>query len=538
MSNPTAKGCHNCRRRRLRCDRSVPTCLKCSANGDECLGYGTLLRWTNVPAVKGKLASQLRSKPPSKQTPLTPSPEPVVKSEAETEEDIISDDQSLVISHIKRAESPASSRPDLESGFTLLPGLLDPLFDQTSSISRCYIRHFSTTVCRDLVSIDQDTHNPFRIMVPLIQQYKYLQAIVVATSAMHLATMRRYHGLPAQQETVDAFAAKGKAIRLLRAAIENATPGNQTTILAAIVFFVNLDLIDSGKGVWETHVKAAETLISSLHRQTRGGQKLNREESSLAPLADVIAADCLTYRILGSTITGHAVEGFGDQHPIDVLSVLQRAQAHSYHCCPPTIMQTILHASQLCAHGSKLETGNDDNSLTLRSMLASLFARAREVDVEGWVHSIQGLSPEDDLNARVSIASAHRAAACLYIALIMPAPDGGEPVSISPIYDELVAQILQNLSNVPIEHVLLKGTVWPTFMAGAQTDNLGWREDCLKRLDAVWTTNTHVCPWGYVRTAMEMLQQIWRSKEADYEGKGRGNWLHQLRNSGGSALIV
>jgi hypothetical protein len=50
------KACHNCRRRRLRCDRSLPSCRKCSTNGEECLGYGTLLRWAEAVAVRGKMA--------------------------------------------------------------------------------------------------------------------------------------------------------------------------------------------------------------------------------------------------------------------------------------------------------------------------------------------------------------------------------------------------------------------------------------------------------------------------------------------------
>jgi hypothetical protein len=53
------RACHNCRRRRLRCDRSFPSCRKCSISGENCLGYGTLLRWANAPAVRGKLVGQL-----------------------------------------------------------------------------------------------------------------------------------------------------------------------------------------------------------------------------------------------------------------------------------------------------------------------------------------------------------------------------------------------------------------------------------------------------------------------------------------------
>jgi hypothetical protein len=47
--------CHNCRRGRLKCDRSIPQCLKCTSRGQSCLGYGVLLRWEKGMASRGKL---------------------------------------------------------------------------------------------------------------------------------------------------------------------------------------------------------------------------------------------------------------------------------------------------------------------------------------------------------------------------------------------------------------------------------------------------------------------------------------------------
>lgn len=57
MSNrglPT-KPCHNCRRQRLRCDRSYPRCNKCVRNGQECMGYGELFLWNKGIASRGKM---------------------------------------------------------------------------------------------------------------------------------------------------------------------------------------------------------------------------------------------------------------------------------------------------------------------------------------------------------------------------------------------------------------------------------------------------------------------------------------------------
>lgn len=55
---PPTKPCHNCRRQRLRCDRSFPRCNKCLLAGKECLGYGQLFRWTGAVASRGKFAGR------------------------------------------------------------------------------------------------------------------------------------------------------------------------------------------------------------------------------------------------------------------------------------------------------------------------------------------------------------------------------------------------------------------------------------------------------------------------------------------------
>jgi hypothetical protein len=49
------KPCHNCRRRQLKCDRSLPACTKCAQTGQECLGYGKLFLWNRGVASQGKM---------------------------------------------------------------------------------------------------------------------------------------------------------------------------------------------------------------------------------------------------------------------------------------------------------------------------------------------------------------------------------------------------------------------------------------------------------------------------------------------------
>ncbi|CRK19165.1 hypothetical protein BN1723_011797, partial [Verticillium longisporum] len=58
LQQAPTKACHNCRRRRLRCDRSYPSCHKCTTAGHECLGYGKLYKWADGVASRGKLAGK------------------------------------------------------------------------------------------------------------------------------------------------------------------------------------------------------------------------------------------------------------------------------------------------------------------------------------------------------------------------------------------------------------------------------------------------------------------------------------------------
>ncbi|KAH8700294.1 hypothetical protein BGW36DRAFT_446821 [Talaromyces proteolyticus] len=51
---PKIKGCHECSRRRIDCDRGQPACQKCVSKGLECSGLGTIYRFHSGPQYKKK----------------------------------------------------------------------------------------------------------------------------------------------------------------------------------------------------------------------------------------------------------------------------------------------------------------------------------------------------------------------------------------------------------------------------------------------------------------------------------------------------
>ncbi|KAL1853240.1 hypothetical protein VTK73DRAFT_9050 [Phialemonium thermophilum] len=514
-STPAYKPCHNCRRRRLRCDRSQPACQKCIKNGERCLGYGTLLRWTHAVASHGKMAGR--------------------SSFGEAEAGAL----------VSSADRPRSG---LELG-AVTPAvsfsLVDPLLQDMSTTARYYVNHFSAAVCKDLVSYDRPDRNPFRFMITLMGRFPYLREIVVAIGAIHLVARRRARDQRVGEELIDAFSARASAIRLLRHALNHIDESNRQAILAAVVFFVNFDLIDSGRGGWKTHLDAAGTLVRTLCPggvDAAGPQRgANSFDLAMAQLGDVVIADCLTYHIFGATLsvmdetTAQVYDG------IDIPAVLGRAEAYTYHGCPPEILRIVAQANRTIPSGRNgWDVGNDGRHQDeTNRAVTSLLAQAVAVDVREWVHSIRGLAPEDDRETRVKLASAHRAAACLYISLIAPSGGADSDDGTREAARALVDEILGHLSSIPENHELFKGSVWPAFLAGGQTDDPAQRLWCLTALKGLWLSSTWISPWGYVQTATKTLQQIWAVRDGlPPAQRARWNWLRELRSSGESALIV
>jgi hypothetical protein len=129
-TEPVKQKCHNCRRQRLRCDRSYPHCNKCLRAGKECLGYGQLFRWTGAVASRGKLAGKTSSadavRQPTKSESSSGRPSPVTRPARDADVD----DWQLVPHGIIADEAPPS--PYI---------LADPLVQDLSQSYRYYLTY-------------------------------------------------------------------------------------------------------------------------------------------------------------------------------------------------------------------------------------------------------------------------------------------------------------------------------------------------------------------------------------------------------------
>jgi hypothetical protein len=134
-------------------------------------------------------------------------------------------------------------------------------------------------------------------------------------------------------------------------------------------------------------------------------------------------------------------------------------------------------------------------------------------DIPAWRTKLQAVSPAPaDHASRSHVASAHRSATCLYILQALPATRSHSPVG----RDELVSDIVSHLSHIDERNPHFKATAWPAFVAGAETQDDNTRQWLMRRLLAAW----EVCPWGYIFTAVDMLQRMWRVQGSEAQGQG------------------
>lgn len=80
----------------------------------------------------------------------------------------------------------------------------------------------------------------------------------------------------------DALVAKHKALRLMHNAVQNIDSVGVDVVLAASLFFVNVELIESGKHGWKAHLEGAGKIMSLL----------GPAEGTVRDLRDYMLSDC------------------------------------------------------------------------------------------------------------------------------------------------------------------------------------------------------------------------------------------------------
>ncbi|KAH7019047.1 fungal-specific transcription factor domain-containing protein [Ilyonectria destructans] len=540
QSGGADKPCHNCRRRRLRCDRTVPQCSKCAARGIECLGYGQLFLWTGAVASRGKLAGQKSSAalyptpgPPPRRRSRQASGSVATPSEAGSEAiadvdaDVVSShgDDAFVVSGDTQLVCPTSPNPleyEYENEASTPWALIDPIFQDMKYSQRQYLGYFSSRLCRDFVAYDIPGHNPFRNLLPLTQAHPLLRQVIIAASAAHMYnrarpwlgpdSLDRGHG--PKQMLVDALVAKQQVLQMMPSALQSINSIDGDVLLASVLFLINVELIESGKQNWKAHLDGAGRIMSLLPVSTVD-----------ASLRNYIISDCFVYYILESTFRPSATDSRSFFDSCQGMEILEKT-ANSYYCCPPELLEIMLTAAKL---SNKISAEAVSPGMVTTAGV-TLFNRAQNIDVIAWAREVSTLPSiyKDPVLSRFRVASGHRLGTCLYILHAIPSLDS---VYSDEMVDMLLEELQQTLISIPDDDPNYKATAWITFVFGASVKTTEMKEWVIDRIKRLMLES----PWGFLYAARDALHKLWALQA---EGRGNRSWVQSLRDLDMDFLVV
>lgn len=189
--------CRLCDRRRVKCDRSLPTCKKCSKKGLVCPGYGLILQWDQGVASRGNLAGMRIPVLPQVKKGRSPAKGPHLAC--------VATDPPNADSVSKLPYQPASTTteenqliPFDSSSHILTPHDEVVLGRSLSSFSssllenqtvRFFLHHYDHTLAANMAWADCED-NPWRsVMMPMAIQSPPLLFSILAFAAKHMSAM-------------------------------------------------------------------------------------------------------------------------------------------------------------------------------------------------------------------------------------------------------------------------------------------------------------------------------------------------------------
>ncbi|KAJ3522935.1 hypothetical protein NM208_g12656 [Fusarium decemcellulare] len=310
---------------------------------------------------------------------------------------------------------------------------------------------------------------------------------------------------------MDALEAKHQVLRMLPSALQSIDSIGGDIVLAAILFLINVELIESGKHNWKAHFDGAGRIMKLL------GPVSDVDES----LRDYIVSDCFIYYILESTFRPTASDSHSYFQSCQALEILGKT-TNSYYCCPPELLEIMLIASRLS------NTKQDDvvSADMVTAAGAALLDRAQNFDVLPWARQVDNIPPteEDPVLSRFRVGTSHRLATCLYILHAIPTVQiwVGEQLA-DTIFDELH----QTLCTIPDDDTNLKATTWVTFCLwrmcqNARDEGMGHHPD--QEIDAGVSLGIPLCGEGCASDAVESPSRGLPNDKlgADAEGSAHG----------------
>ncbi|KAL4757915.1 Zn(II)2Cys6 transcription factor [Aspergillus foveolatus] len=453
------EACWTCRNRTIQCDQSCFPCLKCKKAGLECRDKKPL-RWVQGVAIRGRMRGYMYKETPTNRG-------------------------ALLSAHFR-------PKRDRRGSHQLQLTLQDPRMQNLDPLSRYYIDYYSQRICRLYILHDSDS-NPFRGLLAYALEDVPLLRSIIALAARHLANTgysfdQSYKNdvvVPTSRftdTTLDALRFKTQAITALRKRLTrpHQEPVKTDTMMATILLFIFLELLESGLDGWNVHLKGARALVH-LYQSLRGKTYSNCGSGEIGQeISTFITRQFSLIETLGASLSqsNPLIEDFCSTSYI--LSPGQESIVRSFLGCPEFILRSI----QFFSSQRQLAAESPHNTAHAQDTLAMIEVTGNFNSLE-WASGFkqQHSSPVSPYTAEIEnlymLGEAYKTAALLYGRQVLG------PESATAESNELVLQLLGLIDALKTQDTLFKCLLWPTFFAGLhclERDQQGLVHDCLKRI--------------------------------------------------------
>lgn len=169
---PKVRGCYQCSRRRIDCDRQEPTCGKCASKGITCSGLGLRYRFNDGIAARGRFVG--------KTVPVVDSSKDKNKSTKEKEKKLVEDE--LVVEETQEETSITQVAVQSEALFQIDGGL-----DHIDGKTRFSLQYFSNHIA-NLIAVINLGFNGYRdLVLPQAEIDPLVRKAIVVIVEQHLS---------------------------------------------------------------------------------------------------------------------------------------------------------------------------------------------------------------------------------------------------------------------------------------------------------------------------------------------------------------
>ncbi|OAL24490.1 hypothetical protein AYO20_10648 [Fonsecaea nubica] len=502
------KDCRTCNRRRIRCDRSLPTCKKCALKDLTCPGYGLRIQFGQGVASRGKLTGKtlpvLEPAPPPPQPPPPASYTKDSPKRAAPGEFLDSRDDGLD-SFLLAGNEPITVPPALRDAF-------QPSFDETtlhnpfalnldpSSYTlppylqgrpvRQLVLYYDHVVATVMPWVD-GPENPWRtVMIPLAMRSPSLLLALLALSSGHYST-RSQSPWPGDYD-FGSSRYRDQSLRLLAEDLrtelaEEASVDRHARasgILATILVLCNLEMIRSDSETWSVHWKAARTI-------TQRWTDPNLTATDLDETCRFLVKEAFVYDVFGSSTTFDA----DGQIPGTVLT---EADAHVFTDWLQ-LVQEVTCAERRRHHNASPSQVPPD--LANMRILQDRFDYARNRTLE-FSKSLEFGTPGLNSDFVVLVDIFHYAGLAYSFQALL------DPQDFAPVIETCISGVMTKIAEIQNKEAYQHDLVWPLFVVGTQSrlnKNTQAFADA-KLLEVMQSTGFSNC-----YPALEFLRRFWRS---------------------------